>query len=565
MEKQTRDDQVLAVQIWVNETYGDKIVAAGYELIEENGKTSWDVTNGLIMGLQIELGIEDIAPSFGDTTTVAMNAYGPIGEGINDANVNINKIIDGGCWCTGIDPGLVIGEVINFDSGMTKAMKELQVDIGIEENGVVDSKLMKALLSMNVYTLYTGGTVKIRMIQQWLNKTYGMKTAFDYLSTSGLYTANTQKGIVYGIQYECGMDDVANGVFGPSTKAKLELLGFVHKGDSDTISGNNFVHLFKAIFICQYDSPVEFDGEYDEYLVAAISVFQKFTAITVDGQGTYETWCELLVSTGDEKRTTKAFDCSANKISADRAIQFSKSYTTVGRYLKNLEGGTLDKELEHVELYNIMNEGLSIFLIHQMYNSTLDAFSYEYGQSDAIEGLGVAINKFNFSDTTIYFPVDFDAYDYEVESNIIPYFKGVCVMFADSSINTNNLRPEIYGARNTCKLVSDAIASDPEHYPIGIEKSFVSGMSTGYSGNLAFPLPDNWVYNQIAEDYFEEIDHDVMRFDVNDEREDSIKSIPVSSLRYKWCLVRMMYVANGDGEHPFLDPDYRGYESPGGR
>ncbi|WP_439650896.1 glycoside hydrolase domain-containing protein [Polycladospora coralii] len=32
-----------------------------------------------------------------------------------------------------------------------------------------------------------------------------------------------------------------------------------------------------------------------------------------------------------------------------------------------------------------------------------------------------------------------------------------------------------------------------------VEKSFVSGMSTSFSGNLGYPLPRNWVYDQIRD------------------------------------------------------------------
>ncbi|MBN1174476.1 MAG: DUF1906 domain-containing protein, partial [Micromonosporaceae bacterium] len=46
----------------------------------------------------------------------------------------------------------------------------------------------------------------------------------------------------------------------------------------------------------------------------------------------------------------------------------------------------------------------------------------------------------------------------------------------------------IYGCRNVCRRVSaQGLAT----------RSFVSSMSTGYSGNLGFPLPTNWAFDQI--------------------------------------------------------------------
>ncbi len=48
----------------------------------------------------------------------------------------------------------------------------------------------------------------------------------------------------------------------------------------------------------------------------------------------------------------------------------------------------------------------------------------------------------------------------------------------------------IYGARNTCTLVRKAGLSS---------SSFVSDLSTGYSGNLGFPLPEDWAFDQVKE------------------------------------------------------------------
>lgn len=48
----------------------------------------------------------------------------------------------------------------------------------------------------------------------------------------------------------------------------------------------------------------------------------------------------------------------------------------------------------------------------------------------------------------------------------------------------------IYGTRNVCTLVYEA------GYAVA---SFVSDMSTGYSGNMGFMIPPNWNYDQYAE------------------------------------------------------------------
>jgi peptidoglycan hydrolase-like protein with peptidoglycan-binding domain len=53
----------------------------------------------------------------------------------------------------------------------------------------------------------------------------------------------------------------------------------------------------------------------------------------------------------------------------------------------------------------------------------------------------------------------------------------------------NLYRIGVYGARNVCtRLFNDGLTTT----------SFVSDMSTGFSGNLGFPMPRNWAFDQIA-------------------------------------------------------------------
>ena len=79
----------------------------------------------------------------------------------------------------------------------------------------------------------------------------------------------------------------------------------------------------------------------------------------------------------------------------------------------------------------------------------------------------------------IYFAVDYDFYEFEVKEMIIPYFQGI----NDYAANFMPYSIGIYGARNTCTLVRNAGLSS---------SNFVSDLSTGYSGNLGFSLPEDW-------------------------------------------------------------------------
>ncbi|MFP9035808.1 glycoside hydrolase domain-containing protein, partial [Enterococcus faecalis] len=48
----------------------------------------------------------------------------------------------------------------------------------------------------------------------------------------------------------------------------------------------------------------------------------------------------------------------------------------------------------------------------------------------------------------------------------------------------------VYGPRNICIRTSEA----------GLTKySFVANMSTGFSGNLGYPMPNNWAFDQFYE------------------------------------------------------------------
>ena len=49
----------------------------------------------------------------------------------------------------------------------------------------------------------------------------------------------------------------------------------------------------------------------------------------------------------------------------------------------------------------------------------------------------------------------------------------------------NKYRIGVYGSRNICQKVSSLTKA---------ESSFVADMSTGYSGNLGYSMPNNWAF-----------------------------------------------------------------------
>ncbi|WP_081415226.1 glycoside hydrolase domain-containing protein [Ectobacillus panaciterrae] len=467
------DQMVLAAQQWLNSTYKDK---AGYTKIEENGKTGWPTMGALTQALQLEIGIINTSTSFGSTTLQEIAKYCPISTS-SKTKENIVKIIQAALYCKGYGPGGITGV---YSPGTQTAITSVQKDLGCTADGTVTPKLFKALLTMDAYVLLSGGSSKIRSIQQWLNKKYINRAGFFYMPCDGYYSRDVQKALMYAIQYEEGLDDAtANGRFGPTTQELIKKV-VLKEG-----SMGSFVYLLQAALIFNgYDVP--FDGNFSSFMTTQLKQFQAFSLLNANGTSDFQTWASLLVSTGDPSRAGKACDC-ITEITPERAKTLvAAGYETVGRYLTNAPGGTLNKNIKPGEIETILKAGLSIFPIYQTDGRSKDYFNSTQGANDAVSAYKAATAYGFQKNTTIYFAVDFDALGADIQNNILPHFQAI-----------NNKMKElggyykigVYGPRNVCIQVSDK----------GYAKtSFVSGMSTGFSGNLGYPLPQNWAFDQIS-------------------------------------------------------------------
>jgi peptidoglycan hydrolase-like protein with peptidoglycan-binding domain len=193
-----------------------------------------------------------------------------------------------------------------------------------------------------------------------------------------------------------------------------------------------------------------------------------------------------LVSTGDPDRRGTACDCVTEITAARAATLLQLGYRVVGRYLSNVPGTSLNKKIQPGELDTIFASGLRIFPIYETDAGSAGYFSSGQGTTDA--GLAVqAATGYGFArGTTIYFAVDFDALDTDITSNVIPHFQAI-----QRSMNYygNPYRVGVYGARNVCSRLLDAGLTST---------SFAADLSTGFSGNLGFPMPRNWAFDQIS-------------------------------------------------------------------
>ncbi|MEC1754580.1 glycoside hydrolase domain-containing protein [Bacillus mojavensis] len=476
------DEMVLITQQWLNETYRGK---HGYNPVEESGKTGWDTIYGLTRALQIELGISEPANNFGPTT---QRLFKPLKRQAPDSKPsNMNFILQGALWCKGFNPGGFTGV---FYEKTENAVKEFQKAAGLTtQDGIVTTLIMKALLDMSAFKLVSGGDSRIRQIQQNLNRDYN-----DYIGLmpcDGLYARDTNKALIYALQKEEGMStSVANGFFGNGTTSLCPTLT---PGDSRT----GFVLIVQYALYCNGKSfdPGEFDGKYGVGVVSAVKAFQEFMCLPQTGYADMPTIKALLSSSGDTTRAASACD-TANIITAEKAQTLrNNGYKTVGRYLTGnvrTSNGLTSKALTSEELAVIFDAGLKVFPIYQDGGYESSYFVKDQGTRDAYSAASAARRLGFPSGTTIYFAVDFDAYDYEVTDKIIPYFQEIKSAFAKMQTFSTAPKYEIgvYGPRNICIRTQEA----------GLTKySFVANMSTGFSGNLGYPMPNNWAFDQFYE------------------------------------------------------------------
>ncbi|MCS4275484.1 peptidoglycan hydrolase-like protein with peptidoglycan-binding domain [Mycetocola sp. BIGb0189] len=432
----------------------------------------------LIRALQIELGVAGPSNTFGPGTEAAfVNSIGMIND--KTSNKKIVAILQCALWCKGYTGGKV-GDGWNTQVAASVAM--IRSDLGLTADPVgVNAKLMKSLLTMDAYVLLRGGSDAIRAGQQTLNRRYSFRKDFYIVPCDGLFTRQMQQGLMYALQYELGMaDGVATGNFGPGTIAGIKTNAQLKFGDSDGLK--NFVSLFQLALSCNgYATPVS--GTFDATTRSQVTSFQTFMEIDVSSKADFGTWAALLVSTGDANRSVAGMD-TTDRLTKDRVLQLvNKGYTVAGRYLtvdeKNLKAGELDA---------ILNNGMRLLPVFQNYNNAAsfftEAIGYDHGREAAIRSRQLGIRE----NVIIFFAVDYDATGAEASSIVLNYFRGVKKGLKVS--NSVSYQVGVYGTRNVASIVHSASLAT------GV---WVSGMSIGYSGNLGFKMPAEWMYNQIQE------------------------------------------------------------------
>ncbi|HZM78840.1 MAG TPA: glycoside hydrolase domain-containing protein [Candidatus Limnocylindrales bacterium] len=508
------DIQVHTCQKWVNAAYSQ---VPGYIRCPEDGRTGWATVLSLTQGLQHELGISPTVQNFGPTTFQAVRSRDLLPS--QEFRFNLIRIYNGALWCKGYWSST---SHESWTSDSQDALERLYSDAGLNYGDSSERREMwpyvaNALLCMDQFRLVPGGDPNVRYIQRRLNTRYVVDMripAMRLVACDGYYSRETQQGLMMAIQYEIGIPDQSiNGYFGPGTQAGLLGTG------SGALTGH-LRFLFRSA--CYFNSPTMTSGtppaplaysasDLDTDIQTAshvgwVRAFQQFSQIPVTGTNDYTTWAQLLVSTGDSSRPAAGCDC-ITEITAQRGNQlYAAGYRIVGRYLDEHlapdDPYFLNKALKPAEPQTILDAGLKFFPLFQYNGTQLGNFTFTKGYEQGTTAHHKAIQHRIPAGTCIYFAVDYDALDVDIDSNIKPYFLGVKAALAELG---NRYSFGVYGSRNVCTRISREV---------GARWSLVSGMSWGYSGNLGFPLPENWSFNQICEYQLSSgwgIDHNVWR------------------------------------------------------
>ena len=474
------DQMLLKSQQWLNATYGN---STGFGSVVEDGMSRRATVNACIRALQIELGITETANNFGNTTINYFNAQYPNGVVQQDYpsndEENIYGIIQCALWTKGYSTGANF-ITRHFYDGTGNAIISLKSDMGfINNDSTVTLNIMRALLSMNYYVTVSGGSSQIRQIQQELNRTY--PTYIGIIPCDGVYTRSMNKALIIMLQAIEGYDEEdATGNFGNGTKANLPL-------NLPELYVQNLPKYHQCIKLIQYALCCNGYGEYidltnnewNSSLSNVVSLFQDEMNLDATGIMDVNTWMALLLSKGNPDRSCVACDTRFEMTTERLNYLVANGYTTVGRYLT---GGDF-KQLREDEPKRILESGLSFFPIFQESGSDLAYFTANRGAQDAVTATNAAHHYGIMNDNIIYFAVDTDPTDYEIQVYILPYFEALSNAMEDYEIG-------VYGTRNVCTQVME------NNYAI---TCFVSDMSTGYSGNMGFRMPSGWNLDQFAE------------------------------------------------------------------
>lgn len=480
------DPPVYYAQVWLNETYGN---ISNWVTLAEDGLTGQGTMGGLVRALQHEIGT-GVDGGFGAGTEAAFESFYSSTGGqlqlIMSSENNMNNIVKAALWCKGYYGYVNYNYDGHIDQTTFDGLEMLKEDAGIDGLlgwGVISAKLMKSLLSMDQFVLVesAGGKSDIREIQQYLNANFG-----DYIGIipcDGIYQRSMNEALIKRLQYIEGQRGSAvDGIFGSGTQSLLPIL-------NDSNHPAEAVRLFNFCLTC--NGHKSSGTAWTSAVKEKTRAFQSRYLIAETGNGDVDTWMALLLSKGNPNRAAQGCDCATLLDEAKANALYAAGYRYVGRYLSGTVGSgpsVLSKAMTKSEMTAIFNAGLRIFAIFQEGVPSLQRYTYELGKEDAAKAISAAKSLDIPMREYIYFAVDYDVLDGYISSTVKPYFEGINEVFED---NGHIYNIGIYGSRNVCSRICNEY---------GLASScFVGDMSTGFSGNMGFPLPECWAFDQFHE------------------------------------------------------------------
>lgn len=471
------DSMLLKSQQWLNENFSSN---SAFGSVPEDGTSRRATVNGCIRALQIRLGIVNTADNFGQGTESLFKSTYKNGivqqEYPSTEEDKVYGIIQCALWTKGYSTGSS-SITKHFYDGTGNAVKALKRDLGISsDSSTVTLNVMKFLLSMKQSKKVSGGIDDIRTIQQRLNNRY--EPYIGLIPTDGSMTRETSKALIIALQITEDIDpSLATGNFGKTTKERLPVL-------PDTINSlssekkNEFVDLIRYS-LCANGIQVSLDtSEWNTEVSDAIGEFQQLMELPYNKKADVNTWMSLFLSSGNPDRSSVASDTRFEMTSARIEYLKENGISIVGRYLTGDS-----KSLRPGEAQRLLNAGIRFFPIFQetYYSDNVTKYNYNLGVSDARKAISKARQYGIPAGNIIYFAIDFDPTQDQIDTYVVPYFQAIKENIGEYCVG-------VYGTRNVCwNLINIAKAS------------FVSDMSTGYSGNKGFKMPRNWNFDQFSE------------------------------------------------------------------
>lgn len=471
------DSMLLKSQQWLNENFSSN---SAFGSVPEDGTSRRATVNGCIRALQIRLGIVNTADNFGQGTESLFKSTYKNGivqqEYPSTEEDKVYGIIQCALWTKGYSTGSS-SITKHFYDGTGNAVKALKRDLGISsDSSTVTLNVMKFLLSMKQSKKVSGGIDDIRTIQQRLNNRY--EPYIGFIPTDGSMTRETSKALIIALQITEDIDpSLATGNFGKTTKERLPVL-------PDTINSlssekkNEFVDLIRYS-LCANGIQVSLDtSEWNTEVSDAIGEFQQLMELPYNKKADVNTWMSLFLSSGNPDRSSVASDTRFEMTSARIEYLKENGISIVGRYLTGDS-----KSLRPGEAQRLLNAGIRFFPIFQetYYSDNVTKYNYNLGVSDARKAISKARQYGIPAGNIIYFAIDFDPTQDQIDTYVVPYFQAIKENIGEYCVG-------VYGTRNVCwNLINIAKAS------------FVSDMSTGYSGNKGFKMPRNWNFDQFSE------------------------------------------------------------------